>query len=104
MSVEPGFKRNGSSAAATTEAARNEKRQLPARGSGSGRDGDGEVGAEEEAEAEAAQQFHQGHSYSHSQAQLLQPLSILHRRVLFTVCLQIKLRIKAETERENARE
>lgn len=40
MSVEPGFKRNGSSVAATTEAARNEKRQLPARGSGSGRDGD----------------------------------------------------------------
>lgn len=38
--MEPGFKRNGSSAAATTEAARNEKRQLPARGSGSGRDGD----------------------------------------------------------------
>lgn len=63
-----------------------------------------EVGAEEEAEAEAAQQTHQGHSYSHSQAQLLQPLSILHRRVLFTVCSQIKLRIKAETERENARE
>lgn len=40
VSVEPGFKRNGSSVAATTEAARNEKRQLPARGSGSGRDGD----------------------------------------------------------------
>lgn len=37
--MEPGFKRNGSSAAATTEAARNEKRQLPARGNGSGRDG-----------------------------------------------------------------
>lgn len=63
-----------------------------------------ELGAEEEAEAEAAQQTHQGHSYSHSQAQLLQPLSILHRRVLFTVCSQIKLRIKAETERERTQE